>query len=352
MIILVFVTTSFCFAQAYKLYGKITNNKLEPLPLVTIQLKNRPGGELTKEDGSFSFQLDNGLYELIVTMVGYKPRVLKILINKGNFEQHVILEEDPMILSDVLVKGKTKDRAEEYVRQVIKHKELIKAAAGPYSSQVYIKAVQLDSVKSRGKKSQPSIKDSVKPDNAGLERMAMAEIYLRLDYQSPARFKEQRLGITRRGNVNSLFYLSTTDGMFNVYDNLIKLPAVSVTPFLSPVSYSGLLAYKYKTIRTEQKGNHHIYTIEVKPGNLSNATVEGEMVIDDSAWVILQTKFTLPRYHLPEYDFFEVTQVFDFIGNTAWMPVKQKFTYFSKSSKGKASGETTVGYSNYELNRK
>lgn len=350
-IILVFKLYGFAEAQTYKLHGKITNDKLEPIALVTVQLKNRPGGELTKEDGSYSFQLENGLYELIVTMVGYKPRVLKVIINNNNFEQHVILEEDPMVLSGVMVKGKAKDRAEEYVKQVIRHKDQIKSAPGAFSSQLYIKAVQIDSLTKRRKMAQASGKDSLKTENADLEEMAMAEIYLRLHYQSPTRYKEERLGITKRGNVNGLFHLSTTDGMFNIYDNLIKLPAVSATPFLSPVSYSGLLAYKYKTIKTEQKDNHHIYTIEVKPVNLSNATIEGEMVIDDSAWVVLQTKFTLPRYHLPEYDFFEVAQTFDFISNTAWMPVKQKFIYYSKSNRGKVSGETTVGYSNYELNK-
>ena len=338
-------------AQEFVLLGKVTNNKLEPLAFATVQLKGRREAVLTKEDGSYSFKLENGIYEIMVTMIGYEPQVIKIVIDKKDYTQHIILKEEAKSLSGVTVKARYKDRAEEYIRQVIKRKEAVQAAAGAYSAQLYIKAIQEDSLRARKKTKEKGV-DTLKNKDADLQRMAMAEISLRLDYQSPSKFKEERLGITKRGNVSSLFYLTTTDGRFDFYDNLVKVPAVSVTPFVSPVSYSGLLAYKYKTLKVEKKGNHNIYTIGVKPGSLSNATVSGELVIDDSAWVILHTKFSLPRYHLPEYDFFEVEQFYNFIDSTAWMITKQKFTYFSKTSRGKASGETTVTFNNYELNKK
>ena len=45
--------------------------------------------------------------------------------------------------------------------------------------------------------------------------MSFAEIVLRLDYESARRIKEERLGITKNGNVQNLFFLSTTEGDFN-----------------------------------------------------------------------------------------------------------------------------------------
>lgn len=334
----------------YKLHGKITNTRLEPLAFASVQLKGSRTGVLSKEDGSFSFELSSGVYEVIISMIGYHPRSIKIVINKQDVEQAVILEEDALSLSAVTVKGKARDRAEEYIRQVIRHKEAIQAAPGAYSCDVYIKAVREDSATASSSKKRKAVKDSA--SLRAVPPLSMSEIYLRLDYESPARFKEERKGITRRGNTRNLFYLSVTQGRFDFYDNLLKVPALSVTPFLSPVSYSGLIAYKYKTLKVEKKGDHHIYTIGIKPGGLSNATVSGEIVIDDSAWVILRTKLSFPKYHLPEYDFFEVEQQYDWVDNQAWMITGQTFTYRSNTRRLTASGTTTVTYKNFELNKK
>ena len=163
--------------------------------------------------------------------------------------------------------------------------------------------------------------------------------------------KEERTGVVKRGSPEGLFYLSLTDGNFNLYNNLIKAPTLSQVPFLSPVSYSGLAAYKYKVIHIKQEGSRKIYTISVKPRQLSNVTVEGELTILDSAWVILSANYSLPAYHIPEYDFFEVDQQYSFVDNKAWMITRQQFTYYAKHGKAKLSGETFVSYKDFDLNK-
>jgi hypothetical protein len=352
MRILLFIILNIAWLHAaaqYKLHGKIMNSKLEPLAFASVQLKDNRTGILAKEDGNYSFELSSGVYELIISMVGYKSRLIKVLINKSNIQQNIILEEEDKNLSEVTIKARYKDKAEEYIRQVIKHKEAIQSASGAYSCNVYIKAVLEDSIIEK-KKIKKSAKDSSLQTQP--PPLSMSEVYLRLDYENSVKLREERTGITQKGNISNLFYLSATQGNFNFYENLVKVPALSVTPFLSPISYSGLLAYKYRIIKTEKSGNHHIHTISIKPGTLSNATVSGEIVIDDSAWVLLKTKLSFPRYHLPEYDFFEVEQEYDFIDQKAWMLTKQIFTYRSNTNRRKASGTTTVHYTDYELMKK
>jgi hypothetical protein len=291
-------------------------------------------------------------------MVGYRSRLITIVVQKADYLQNIILEtDDTKDLSEVVVKGRTRDRSEEIIRQVIRHKEAIQSAAGPYSCTVYIKAVQEDSLKMRSKKkpvkkidSLPSSVPLTVARDPELDRMAMAEIVLQLD-KAPQGSKEERLGVTRRGNTDGLFYLSTTQGDFNFYNNLVKTPAISETPFLSPVSYSGLLAYRFRIIRTERQGARKLFVISVKPRQVSNATVEGEITIADSLWVIVHTRLRLPAYHLPEYDFFEVEQQYDLIADTAWMITRQQFTYFSKSNKAKKSGVTIATYKNFALHK-
>jgi hypothetical protein len=122
-------------------------------------------------------------------------------------------------------------------------------------------------------------------------------------------------------------------------------------PFLSPVSYSGLVAYKLKTVKTDRIGKYKVYTISFKPRQLTNATVEGELVVSDSSWSILYAKYSFPKYHLHEYEYFEVEQHYAFVQNKAWMLDRQQFTYFSRGAHAKFSGQTVASYTNYELNK-
>ena len=91
--------------------------------------------------------------------------------------------------------------------------------------------------------------------------MGMAEIVLQLDHGSAKNIKEERTGVAKRGNSQSLFFLSTTEGDFNFYNNLVSVPVISQTSFLSPLSYSGWLAYRFKTLKTETVNGQKIYTI-------------------------------------------------------------------------------------------
>ncbi|MES1217111.1 MAG: DUF5686 and carboxypeptidase regulatory-like domain-containing protein [Bacteroidota bacterium] len=336
--------------QSTKVYGKITNTRLEPLAFVSVQAKELQTGTVTKEDGTYQLMMEEGKYDLVISMIGYKPRVITIIVGKSDYQQNVILEtDDSKDLAEVVVKGKIKDRSEEIIRNVIRNKEKIQALAGAYSCNIYIKATQEDSLAAKQKKKKP-LGDTAKA-NADLLKMAMAEISLKYDHETDTRSKEERMGVTKRGNADGLFYLSTTEGNFDFYNNLVKVPAVSETPFLSPFSYSGLLAYRFKMLKIENKGSRKIYTISIKPRQLSNATVEGEVTISDSSWVIQHLKFSLPKYHLPQYDFFEVEQQYDFVDNSAWMITRQKFVYFTKSGRAKKSGETLVSYKDFELHK-
>lgn len=326
---------------------------MEPLAFASVQVKEYKEGTITKEDGSYELTLEEGKYDLVISMVGYKVQIVTIILRKNSIEQNIILESaDATTLSEITIKGKAKDKAEEYIRNVIKNKDALEAAAGAYSCKVYIKALQEDSTSF--KKTKKVISDSAlkaNQANAAMNRMAMAEIVLNLDHETAKRIKEERTGVTKRGNTGSLFFLSTTEADINFYNNLVNIPSISQTPFISPLSYSGLLAYRFKTLKTETINGRKIYTISIKPRQLSNATVEGEITIMDSAWVLLHTNLSLPKYHLTEYDFFGIEQQYELINDKAWMITKQQFTYTAVSDKKKASGETFVSYKDFELNK-
>jgi hypothetical protein len=128
------------------------------------------------------------------------------------------------------------------------------------------------------KRRKPEETDTVQRDN--FDGMSMTEVSLHLDKSAGGQVREERIGVSKRGgHEESLFYLTTTDGDFYIFNNMIQAPPVSKIPFVSPLSYSGLMAYKFKTIKIDRTVKPKVYTIAIRPRQLSNATIEGEIRI-------------------------------------------------------------------------
>ncbi|MGV3528634.1 MAG: DUF5686 and carboxypeptidase regulatory-like domain-containing protein [Flavisolibacter sp.] len=342
LFIFLLLVTAFASAQTVRVYGKVMNNKYEPLSYASVHLRSSSVGTVSAEDGSYELFISKGTYEIVVSMMGYKTLILPMVVNEETL-QNIILEDDEEknTLQEVLIKIKLKDRADDVMRQLVEKKDSVNAASKSYSYKAYIKAVQQDSGQYVSR-----------TETAGqpFSGMAMTEIMLKVD-RDGSKLKEERLGVKTSGQPRHLFFLSTTEGDFNFYDNLVKVPSISPTPFVSPVSTTGLMAYKFKTLHIERRGREKIYTISVKPRQLTNATVEGEITVSDSTWSILATRFVFPSYHLQEYNHFEVQQQYDLVNGKAWMLQQQKFIYYTEDGKNKFAGETVVNYSDYELNK-
>lgn len=69
--------TLYATGQSYKLHGKITNARLEPLAFVSVQVKEWQTGTTTKENGEYELLLEEGVYDLVISMIGYKSQVMK-----------------------------------------------------------------------------------------------------------------------------------------------------------------------------------------------------------------------------------------------------------------------------------
>lgn len=338
---LLLVLTLFSQAQLYKVSGIILDNKKERLPLASVEIKELKKGTVSKDDGSFEFYLERGKYDLVVSMIGFKTKVVTFHITNTDITENVELESDESAqMQEVVIKAKLRDRAEEIIKNVIRNKETVLDAIGDFSCNAYIRAFQLDSTFTKGKDSAAA---------TDFSKMAMTEVLLHVDRGANGQTKEERLAVNKSGNTESLFYLSSLDGDFFIYDNLIKAPPVSKIPFVSPLSYSGLLAYRFKTLKIDRSIKPKVYTISIRPRQLSNATVEGEISIQDSTWNVISVDFRLPPAHMPEYDYMEVKQQYGAIGDSARVITRQQFLYYSKTKKGRIYGETTVVFSDYKL---
>ncbi|HRX94729.1 MAG TPA: carboxypeptidase-like regulatory domain-containing protein, partial [Chitinophagaceae bacterium] len=112
LILLLVVFSSVASAQLYKLSGTIMNERKEPLPLASIEVKQLSKGSVSKDDGSYEFFLERGKYDLVLSMVGYKPKVVTVFINNEDVTENIIMETgDAGDLGEVIVRAKAKDRA-------------------------------------------------------------------------------------------------------------------------------------------------------------------------------------------------------------------------------------------------
>ncbi len=352
---ILFIVSSLFFsqdssAQMLKLKGKVTNSRLEPLSFVTVQIKEQQIGTRTNDKGQFEFELSEGDYDLVFSLIGYEKKVVKCIVEKNMPPLNILLNELDTELGEVKISTFKKDRAEEIVRQVIRHKQQLSEAANTYSANLYIRAtMQQDSSDKVKKKSTMSDSLYQAKLRETEQRMSMCEVLMRVDVAFPNKIKETREAVNKRGNTESLFYLTTTDGDFSLYNNLIKVPALTQVPMLSPVSYSGLIAYKYKTLKIIKKENITYYVISFTPGRLGNALIEGEMTIMDSTWAITECQYRFPKFHLVEYDQFSVSISNELVEEKAWMPTRMNLTYQGKNEFGKTIGKTTVVYDQYRI---
>ena len=91
------------------LMGRITDEKGEPLPGVTVKLVDTPHGTITGEDGSYIFRgLESGIYQVEVSSVGFEK--LSKIINVPGKETLVLnlsMKESVSELDEVIVHAKS-----------------------------------------------------------------------------------------------------------------------------------------------------------------------------------------------------------------------------------------------------
>ena len=117
--LLLSIMASSVSSQTYKVSGKVVNPNLEPLSFVSIQIKGQGQGVVSRTDGSFELELDNGQYDILVSLTGYRSRVIPLVVDKADQKINIILEEDRQkMLAQVVIRGKAKDYAEEHEKAV------------------------------------------------------------------------------------------------------------------------------------------------------------------------------------------------------------------------------------------
>lgn len=348
--------------QAQGIGGYVLNEQNEPIPFVNIYIEEFNKGTSTDSKGRYFLALDPGDYKIIVSSVGYKTKVIKVIIKDEEITKNIWLESSSVELNEVVVKAKRKDPAYEIIQKVIDNKKHLRSQVKSYKTDVYVKATELIDEKSRKKlkkKSENPVTVEVQPMNPFeneqvevkglLSNLSILEMRLTLNYSYPNKYKEERTGYKVSGTKDGLYVPNFSEADFNFYQNLVELKGIADAPVISPVSRTAILAYKFKLLDILQEGGRMVYKIKVTPRKTSNSTCSGLIYINDGLWNINRLDLKFHKGGLKIYDSFELKQTYEQIEDSLWIPTRQEFTYQTKQGRFKTfKGNTVTVYSNYE----
>ncbi len=327
----------------YTLRGYVLSSTNEPLPNASIRVFNLQTGTQANENGQYELVLEQGLHRISVSYLGFLTQTLEVVIDQDK-AQNFILESDDKLLSEVIINAKKKDYSYEVIKNVIENKEQWQNQYSNLFSKTYVKATE-------------EIKQAKKADKDENSNPFLADTLPNLNYFEAqidrylgpsGKQKEERNGIKKYGDLSTLFYTSSTDAGFDLYENLQSFNKLGENALVSPFSTIGFISYKFKLLETYHNGERLVYRIEVKPKNIGNALYEGEVEVLDGLWAIHKVSLRLSKKLLIIYDQFSLTQEYDLIDNKRVIS-KESFHWRVKEGTEFRIGESVVTHSDFKF---
>ncbi|MCE6988312.1 TonB-dependent receptor [Dyadobacter sp. CY323] len=106
LFLLLAILASFtAFSQSIK--GKITDEKNgSGLPGVSILIQSTNNGTVTDSEGNFSLNAPDGSYNLVISFIGYTPKIVPIIVSAGQSPAaNFSMSESSELLSEIVVTG-------------------------------------------------------------------------------------------------------------------------------------------------------------------------------------------------------------------------------------------------------
>lgn len=308
--------------------GLVVDTTKAPLPLV--QIFDRDGAKLgqTRLDGYFTLNLRTGTYKLIFSHPDFYNTEIPLLVQYNTKDTlNIILTPKTEKIQGVEIRKEYKDPAADYIRKAIAQRDYWHSRIPNQTADIYIKAFEI----------------SAKRDTSNAT--AFMEIAMQRDATTDGKIKETRNGVKNVGSKAGLFYLSTTEGDFNLYQNLLDVPALCPLPIMSPLSNSALLAYRFRFLGAYQHPQYgRILRIGMSGRQTANATLSGELHLVDTTFWILQAELNFPKHLMAEYDAMTLMQYQRLDSNEHILTDSQRFNYSAKYGKTLSKATTLVDY--------
>jgi hypothetical protein len=364
LLLLLFLLSSSLSNYAQSLEGLITDELGIPIPYATVYVKNRPDlRTVSSEKGTYVLYLDIGSYDLVVKYLGFQTIERFVAIHQGKNTLNFYMEPSSNELGEIEIKVKRTNPGHEIIKKVVERKDQINPENHSHIVDVYLKASEKRALTQKFSKKElkeelSKIKDPFEREQKEIELttnssdyLNMVEVELQRHFQPPNQVKEIRTAYTKHGKTDRLYYTTTSKSNFNFFSNILYVDDLNESPVTSPISWAGILSYKYKLVQQFVEDGVKYHKIEISARNSAVSTLTGYLIIQDSVWMVKELSFRMEKGDLLKFDYFEIDQYFDNWGDTLCVVNQQIMRYGVNFKRDETNASTTVNYTNYQFGK-
>ena len=352
MCVLYLINTHNCQAQNF-VKGTIFDERNVPIPHAKVFVKNDPNQRTVADiNGNYQLSLMPGEYFLVFSSLGFENRESYISISALDMIRKIQLFPSKIQdLESVQVSAKKSNPGRDIMKKVVSKRDQINPWNYPHKVEVYIKAREDIRRKNREEENdvEPEIDDSFDGTNPLRDTMNLLEIQIDRNYASGNKVKEFRNAYSLRGSKRNLYYTTTVKSNFNFFENVLRLDDLHENPISSPISIPGILSYKYRLVEKYVDEGRNISKIKIQARNTATSTLQGYIWVVDSLWLIEKLDLSMKKGNLLVYDYFNIQQEYDHLGDSICVLKKQVLDYGVKYKRESSICKTTAIFSNYDF---
>lgn len=345
-LLLFLISGLFSFAQ---IKGKITDEKGNPLPSVTIYEDNIYNGTTSNDQGFYELSTKKqGKHTIIFQFLGFKTQKLTLDIASFPYNLDVKLIEESFTLNEVVINPKD-NPANQIIKKAIANKKANIEKTAKYKADFYSRGIFR--IKDAPKKilgQKLDMFDEVL-DSTRSGILYLSETVSKIAFQKPDKMKETIIASKVSGNDNGFSFNNAASANFDFYDNYLDFNVNVV----SPIADNAFSYYKYKLEGSfYNENNQQINKIKVTPKRDSDPVMEGYIYIVDDSWAIYAVDVNIKGEQMqnPALKLLTLKQNFSYNSDSKiWVKTTQTIDFTFGMLGINVSGKFTYVFSNFEF---
>jgi len=336
----------FSFAQ---IKGKITDEKGNPLPSVTIYEDNTYNGTTSNDQGFYELSTKKqGKHTIIFQFLGFKTQKQTVDIASFPYNLDVKLIEESFTLNEVVI-NPNDNPANQIIKKAIANKKANIEKTSKYKADFYSRGIFR--IKDAPKKilgQKLDMFDEVL-DSTRSGILYLSETVSKIAFQKPDKMKETIIASKVSGNDNGFSFNNAASANFDFYENYLDFDVNVV----SPIADNAFNYYKYKLEGSfYNENNQQINKIKVTPKRDSDPAMEGYIYIVDDTWAIYAVDLNIKGEQMqnPALNLLTLKQNFSYNSDSKiWVKTTQTIDFTFGMLSINVSGKFTYVFSNFEF---
>lgn len=323
--------------SAQILEGKITDTSGEPIPDVTLYIREIAQGITADDKGEFRTSLKKGDYTCEFSSLGYERKTVPVTIQDTKTSIIVKMEKKTYALKEVIISANREDPAYAIMRKAISMAPFYLHQIKRYESEMYMKGtVKVEKI--------PRIM-KIGPDKKELETMTnklfLMESQNEVTFTAPNKYDQKVIAFSSTVpadiDANQAMDVMTA----NIYDP-------EAFGRISPLAPGAFTYYHFTFEGMTTEGDHLVNKIRVQPKKKNPKLVTGWLYIIDNSWNVQSADLSATEFGVTIH----FTATYNEVKPYAFLPTAYDMDLKVDIMGIKASGKyySSVQYKSVELN--